>query len=71
MSGINWLVWTLLIAAVAGVVGTAVWVVVGSYVIAYLATFPPRRRLKRTPEKFGAAFENVSFPSRDDVQLSG
>ena len=71
MLGINWVCWTLLIAAVAGVLGTITWVVGGSYVIAYLATFPPRRRLKRTPEKFGAAFENVNFPSRDGTMLSG
>ena len=71
VSGINWVYWTLLIAVVAGVLGTIIWVVGGSYVIAYLATFPPRRRLKRTPEKFGAAFENINFPSRDGTMLSG
>ena len=70
MSGINWVIWTLLIIAVAAVLGTVVWVVGGSYVIAYLAACPPRRRLKRTPEKFGAAFENVNFPSRDGMVLS-
>jgi fermentation-respiration switch protein FrsA (DUF1100 family) len=71
VSDINWVFWTLLFVAVVGVLGTIIWVVGGSYVIAYLATFPPRRRLKRTPEKFGAAFENVNFPSRDGTMLSG
>ncbi len=71
MSGINWLVWTLLILGVAGIVGTIVWVVGGSYVIAYLATFPPRRRFKHTPEQFGAAYEDITFVSRDGKLLSG
>lgn len=69
--GINWITWTILILVLVSVVGAAVWVVGGSYVIAYLATFPPRRRLKRTPETFGAAYHDIQFPSRDGMLLSG
>jgi len=56
---------------VTGLLGTVLWVVGGSYAIAYISTFPPRRRLKRSPEQFGAPYENVSFPSRDGMLLSG
>lgn len=61
----------MLIIVLAGVAGAAIWVVGGSYVIAYLATFPPRRRLKRTPEKFGAEYQDICFPSLDGTALSG
>lgn len=49
----------------------ALHIVIGSYLIAYLATFPPRSRLKHTPKEFGATFEDVLFPSRDGTRLSG
>jgi fermentation-respiration switch protein FrsA (DUF1100 family) len=68
---IIWLLWTTLIFIGVGAFGTAFWIVAGSCAIAYLGTYPPRRRLKRSPEVFGAAFENVRFPSRDGVMLSG
>ena len=68
---INWIGWTILILVSVAVAGAAIWVVAGSYVIAYLATFPPRRRLKKTPEKFGATYHDIQFPSRDGMLLSG
>ncbi len=61
----------IVICVSLGVAGTAFWLIVGSCAIAYIATFPPRRRLKRTPDTFGAPYENVWFPSRDGVMLSG
>jgi fermentation-respiration switch protein FrsA (DUF1100 family) len=68
---IIWLLWLLLICVCLIVVGTPIWLFGGSFAIVYLATFPPRRRVKRTPAVFGASFENVSFPSGDGVELSG
>ncbi len=43
----------------------------GGLVIAYLSTHPPRKKLKRTPAQFGVNYEEVQFPSRDGVVLSG
>lgn len=67
-SDINSLYWVLPITLVLVL---AIRLVVGCYIIAYFATFPPRRRLKHTPEEFGATFEDVLFPSRDGTLLSG
>jgi uncharacterized protein len=53
------------------VLGTAFWLIAGSCAIVHIATFPPRRRVKRTPAEFNAPFENVRFPSRGGVELSG
>jgi uncharacterized protein len=62
--------WGALIAFLAGL-GTLTWVLAGAALIAYIATHPPRRRVKKTPAKFGAPFEEVRFASRDGVTLSG
>ena len=43
----------------------------GGFVIAYLSTHPPRKKLKRTPAQYGVDYEEVLFPSRDGVHLSG
>ena len=62
--------WGALIAFLAGL-GTLTWVFAGAVLIAYIATHPPRRRVRKSPAKFGAIYENVTFPSRDGVTLSG
>lgn len=62
--------WGALIAFLAGL-GTVTWVLVGAAFIAYIATHPPRRRVRKTPAKFHAPFEDVTFPARDGVSLSG
>jgi len=62
--------WGALLAFLAGL-GTITWVLAGAVLIAYIATHPPRRRFKKTPAKFGAIYEDVTFPSRDGVVLSG
>jgi fermentation-respiration switch protein FrsA (DUF1100 family) len=64
-------VWAALIALGASTAGTVLWIVLGVCAIAYYSTHPPRRRSKRTPAQFGAEFEEVQFPSRDSVMLSG
>lgn len=51
-------------------------VVVGmiSFVAAYLARMiirPPRQRLWATPDELGMAYEDVQFPARDGLRLSG
>ncbi len=43
----------------------------GSLALAYLATHPRRRPLRRTPTEFELPFEDVTFPSRDGLRLSG
>jgi fermentation-respiration switch protein FrsA (DUF1100 family) len=63
-----WILWVLL---GAGVAAAATWLVGGSVALAYFSTHPPRRRPKQTPAAFGAAFEDVRFPSADGVMLSG
>ena len=63
--------WSTLIALGTSAAGAIAVILAGSVTIAYLATHPPRRRLKRSPDGFGAPFENVSFPSLDGVKLSG
>jgi uncharacterized protein len=43
---------------------------VGALAIAWFSTHPPRGRLRRSPATFGAAYEDVEFPSRDGTLLS-
>jgi fermentation-respiration switch protein FrsA (DUF1100 family) len=64
-------IWAALIALGASTAGTIAYILLGACAIAYLATHPPRRRVRRTPAEFGAPFEEVVFPSRDEVMLSG
>src|SRR5436309_1254808 len=45
--------------------------VLGACLIAYVSTHPPRRRVRQTPQAFGAAFEEIEFPAEDGVTLSG
>ncbi len=63
--------WSTLITLGTSAAGAIVLILAGSGAIAYLATHPPRRRLKRSPDGFGAPFENVTFSSIDGVKLSG
>jgi alpha-beta hydrolase superfamily lysophospholipase len=65
--------WAALIALGASTAGIVVWVSFGVCVIAYFSTHPLRnRKLKQTPARFDASYEDIKFPSRDnDVQLSG
>lgn len=53
------------------VVGTACFLIAGACAIAFLSTHPPRRSVTRTPQEFGANYEDVLFPSRDGMMLSG
>ncbi len=50
---------------------TAGYLIVGACAIAYFSTHPPRRSITRNPEEFGAAYEDILFPSRDGMTLSG
>ncbi len=43
----------------------------GALAIAYFSTHPPRRSPHRTPEQFGAAYEEVTFPAADGTPLTG
>jgi uncharacterized protein len=43
----------------------------GALAIAWFSTHPPRGPLRRSPSDFGAAYEDVEFPSRDGTPLSG
>lgn len=43
----------------------------GAYAIAYFSMHPPRMRIRRTPDSFGADFEDVRFDSADGTPLSG
>jgi fermentation-respiration switch protein FrsA (DUF1100 family) len=43
----------------------------GALAIAYLSTHPPRRSPRRTPEHFGAGYEEVAFPAGDGTPLTG
>ncbi len=65
------IVWTTLIALGSSATVLFLLLVVAAGAITYYATHPPRRRFKRTPAVFGADFEEVEFPSRDGVMLSG
>ena len=52
-----------------GAVG-ALWGL-GSLTFAYFSTHPVRRKLRYNPSEFALPFEDISFPSRDGVRLSG
>ena len=52
-------------------VGLGLWLLAGAFGLAYISTHPPRRRVKRTPEEFGARYEDITFPARDGMMLSG
>lgn len=64
------LAWSIAVAG-AGTLGTAAWVILGTCLLAWFATHPPRRRVKGTPARFGAAFEEVAFASLEGTMLSG
>ena len=63
--------WMTLLGLGASTAGTLFVLIVFACLISYIATHPPRRNSKRTPENFGAAFDLVSFSARDGAQLSG
>ncbi len=64
--------WAWLIAvAGAGTLATAAWVLLGICALAWFSTHPPRRRVKGTPARFGAAYQEVSFTSLEGTMLSG
>lgn len=60
-----------IVLIVVAVVLFLVYLIGGAGVIAYVATHPPRRPITQTPQEFGATYEDVEFPSRDGVKLSG
>jgi fermentation-respiration switch protein FrsA (DUF1100 family) len=63
--------WIVLLVLGVSLFGTLSWLFGGTFLITYLSTHPPRRRLKRTPAAFGAPFEEALFTSSDGVLLSG
>ena len=63
--------WMTLLGLGASTAGTLFVLIVFACLISYIATHPPRRNSKRTPENFGAAFEVVPFSARDGAELSG
>jgi fermentation-respiration switch protein FrsA (DUF1100 family) len=65
---IGWIIFCIVVICVSLF---ALYLFGGAWFIAYIATHPPRKRLRRTPAEFGAAYEDIQFPSRDGLPLSG
>ena len=63
--------WLTLLGLGASTAGSLFVLIVFACLISYIATHPPRRHSKRTPEDFGATFEVVPFSARDGAALSG
>jgi uncharacterized protein len=57
--------------AVLGIAVAGAALAAGSYALAYLSTHPPRRRLRLPAKDDPFVQEEVSFPSRDGLRLSG
>ena len=54
-----------------GAVAAGVGLAIGTLAYAYLATHPPRKRLRRTPTDFDMPYESVRFASHSGNALSG
>ena len=63
--------WMTLLGLGASTAGSLFVLIVFACLISYIATHPPRRNSKRTPENFGAGFEVVAFTASDGAELSG
>ena len=63
--------WITLLGLGASTAGSLFLLIAFACLISYIATHPPRRRSKKTPTDFGAAFEVVPFAACDGVALSG
>jgi len=63
--------WGLSLLAIIGLVIWAGVILWGVLTIAYISTHPPRYRTDSNPAAFDAQYEEVLFPSRDGVMLSG
>ncbi len=64
-------IWLTLLGLGASTAGSLFLLIVFACLISYIATHPPRRHSKKTPEDFGATFEVVPFLARDGASLSG
>lgn len=55
----------------AGALIAGAGLALGTLAYTYLATHPPRRRVRHTPDQLGLAYEEIQFPSRDKLRISG
>jgi fermentation-respiration switch protein FrsA (DUF1100 family) len=68
----NGVFWKRALLLGAGALGAAgITMGLGSLAFAYLSTHPVRRPLRSTPDDYGLPFEDIVFPSRDGMRLSG
>lgn len=44
---------------------------IGTYIYAYMATHPPRLKVRHSPADEGLAYEDVTFRARDGLRLNG
>lgn len=58
-------------ALAACLIGLIAWLILGTYVIARLSLHPLRKAPLKTPDVFGAEYEDIQFPSFDGARLSG
>jgi fermentation-respiration switch protein FrsA (DUF1100 family) len=66
---VTWQPVALALLASVLAIGGVLWL--GALAIAYYSTHPPRRSPRRTPEHFGAGYEEVAFAAADGTPLTG